>query len=266
MMNSSAAPPSPARVAPNAWHAFGGIWRLTFRRFLAPGYLLGVAGMLVVLAVPLNAIIQVSNPKFYFQWTSGFYLTFLVPILAFLSGAAGMRDEMKPEAVDYVLTRPVRRPLFLIFKFLSHLVCVQLSYLLALAVVIAVGILRHIPLVLPALPWLLLGQVLTVTVFVAFGFLCGVLSARYLVIGLVYAGVVEFAIGSIPTQLSRLSMTHQVKMMLHPMLVWFTPALKPEQSVLTCVMVLLAFSVTMLAVAATVFSFQQLTGSRPNEG
>ena len=33
----------PSPIAPNAWHAFGGIWRLTFRRFLVPGELLGLA-------------------------------------------------------------------------------------------------------------------------------------------------------------------------------------------------------------------------------
>ena len=35
--------PAP-RVAPHASHAFGGIWRLTARRFFTPGYWLTLAG------------------------------------------------------------------------------------------------------------------------------------------------------------------------------------------------------------------------------
>jgi hypothetical protein len=40
--------PAP-RVTPDATHAFGGIWRLTARRFFTPGYWLTLAGLLVVL-------------------------------------------------------------------------------------------------------------------------------------------------------------------------------------------------------------------------
>lgn len=258
-------PISPAIVAPNVWHAFGGVWRLTVRRLLAPAQLLTVAGLLVLLAVPSLALGKDGDAKFYFDWTARFYLTFLVPILSFLTGAGAMRDEMKPVSTDYILTRPVRRPFFLSCKFLSHLACAQVGYLLALGVLVAVGMFRQIPLILPALPWLLLGQVVAITAFTAFGFFCAVLSSRYLVIGLVYAGIVEVAIGNIPTQLNRLSMTHQVKMLLHPMLVLVHPELKAQQPVLTCIVVLAAFAVVMLALAAAVFSLLELAGSRGGE-
>jgi ABC-type transport system involved in multi-copper enzyme maturation permease subunit len=257
------APASP--VAPNLGNAFGGIWRLTFRWFLAPSQWTIPAILLAVLALIAFATVREGNAVHYFRWVSQFYLTFLVPILAFLSGAGAMRDEMKPATADYILTRPVRRPAFVVFKFLSHLACIQVGFLLALGAVMAVGAYRHIPSLFAALPGLLLGQAVAVIAFAAFGLLCGTITSRYLVVGLFYGGIVESAIGRVPTQLNRLSMTHQLRALLEQVLPGFTPALPPEQSPLAIVGLLLAFSAIMITAAALCFAFQELAGARTNE-
>lgn len=253
-------------VTPNVWHAFGGVWRLTARRFLARAQLLALLGLLLLLAVPSVASSADGDVKFYFDWTARFYLTLLVPVLSFLAGAGAMREEMKAVTTDYVLTRPLRRPFFLLFKFFSQLACMQAAHALALGVLVGVGLYRDISPITAALPWLLLAQVLAVTAFTAFGFFCAVVSSRYIIIGFVYAGIVEAAIGNIPTQLNRLSMTHQLRMLLHPMLVMIDPELKFQQGVALSSAVLLAFAAVMLALAAAVFSLLELAGSRANEG
>jgi len=263
---SSSSPASLAAPAePSLRNAFGGIWRLTFRRFLVPSQWTAPAILLAVLVLIAFATVRDGNERLFFRWTSGFYLTFLVPILAFLSGAGAIRDEMKPATVDYILTRPVRRPAFVVFKFLSHLACLQVGFLLALGAVLAVGGYRHIPSLFAALPWLLLGQAVAVTAFAAFGLLCGAITSRYLVLGLSYAGIVESAIGRVPTQLNRLSMTHQLRALLEQVLPGVNPALPPGQSPLAIVGLLLVFSAAMLAVAALYFAFQELAGARTNE-
>lgn len=258
--------PTLAPVTPNAWHALGGVWRLTVRRAFAPAQWLGTAALMTIVGLPAFAIPHAGNPKFFApQLAFGFYLAFLVPTLAFLLGAGAVREEMKAEAVDYVLTRPVGRAPFLLFKFVSHLACVQLGCLPPLAVLVAAGIHHHVPQALALVPWLLLGQVMIITAFSAFGFLSGVLTARFMVIGILYAGIVEFAVSKIPTQLNRIAMTRQLKMMLQPMLAWSDPALKPEQPVWMCIAVLLGLAVSMVAVGAAIFSQRELTGARPSE-
>jgi ABC-2 type transport system permease protein len=263
--SSSSPAPLAAPAVPSLRNAFGGIWRLTFRRLLAPSQWTIPAILLAVLALIAFATVREGNERLFFRWTSGFYLTFLVPILAFLSGAGAIRDEMKPATADYILTRPVRRPAFVVFKFLSHLACLQAGFLLAFGVLIAVGTYRHIPALFATLPWLLLGQAVAVTAFAAFGLLCGTLTSRYLVVGLVYVGIVEAAIGRVPTQLNRLSMVHQLRALLEQVLPGINPALPPEQSPLTIVGLLLAFSALMVATAALYFVFQELAGTRTNE-
>jgi ABC-2 type transport system permease protein len=255
----------PPALAPNAWHAFGGIWRLTARRFLNARSFLALAGALTLLGFLLTALTQNASPRFYFEWTAGFYLTFVVPILAFLSGAGAMRDEMKPQAVDYTLTRPIRRPAVVVFKFISHVACIQIGYLLALAIVIAVGAYRQIPTLWSALPWLLTAQVMAVAAFAALGALSAVLTSRYLIVGLLYAGIVEVAVGNIPTQINRLSMTRQLRTLLQPVLAPTSPNLVPEESLFSTFGFLAVFTVVMLGLAAAVFSRLELAGARPGE-
>jgi hypothetical protein len=265
--------PPEIRVAPNSGHAFGGILRLTVQRFRAPSQWVPLLLALAVLTLLAGAVIRDGRSPQYFRWASEFYLNFLVPLLAFLSGGGAIRDELKSGAVDYILTRPVRRPAYVVFKFLSHLACIQVQFLLGLGIMLAVGHYRQIPGIWPVLPWLLLGQVIVVTAFSALGFLCGVLTSRFIVIGLFYGAIIEAGIGNIPIALNRLSLTHQVKAMLQPFLplVPTVPVPLPVPMVvapgpLAVTGFLLAYAVVMLAVAAAVFSLQELAGAKPSEG
>jgi ABC-type transport system involved in multi-copper enzyme maturation permease subunit len=255
---------SAPRVKPNQRNAFGGVWRLTFRRWLSLNQLLATAGLLVVLAGILGASVSRADASAYFDWTGDFFVGVVVPVLAFLSGAGAMRDDMKPGAVDYLFTRPVRRTAFVVFRYLSHLACTQLSFLLAFGVLVAVGVFREIPGLAAGLPLLLLAQVLTIAAFSALGFLCAVLVSRYLVIGLLYAGIIEAGVGQIPTQLSRLSMTRQIRELLEPVMLGVSDGFSAGAALSTTGL-MLVFSAAFVVVAAVVFSMKELAGAAARE-
>ena len=252
---------SPPRVAANLAHAFGGVWRLTLRRFLQPGHWLTLAiglGVLALLSFAPGP--RGSGTGHFVGWVGGFHVTFLVPAIAFMAAAGALRDEMKSGAVDYVLTRPIPRPAFVAFKFLAHTVCLQVEFLLALAVVFGVGALRDAPGLAAALPSLLLAQGLLVVAFGALGFLCAAITTRYFLIGLAYAGVIEAGVGQIPTQLSRLSMTHLVRDFLAPLMERSAAPSAGAPGGLFTAAVLIAFSVLVLAAATAIFSTRELSG------
>ncbi|MBL9201060.1 MAG: ABC transporter permease [Opitutaceae bacterium] len=244
----------PEPVAPHWRHAWGGVWRLTLHRHFLPGRWLMVLIGLAVLALLGFAPGRGGLSRHFTEWTVAFYATFLVPALAFISAAGAMRDEMKSSTVDYVFTRPVRRPAFVAFRFLAHTVCAQLDFLLALGVVLVVGAARGVPGVLAIMPALLLGQVLLVTAFSALGFLAGVLTSRYIILGFGYAGVIEVGIGQIPTQLSRLSMTQQVRTLVDTLLLR-SEAHSPGLLAVTGTLVL--FTLVVLALAALLFHHRE---------
>jgi ABC-2 type transport system permease protein len=250
----------PPRVGANLRHAFGGVWRLTFRRFLLPAHGLTLVAGLAVLWLLLMAGMQPRHePLNYVRWCVGFYVGFLVPLLAFISGAGAMRDELKSSTLDYVLIRPLPRPAFVLFKFVAHALCTQLDFLVAFAVLQAAAYALKVPAPVAAAPALLLTQVLVIFAFSAFGFLSGALTSRYVVIGLAYAGIIEVGVGQIPTQLSQLSMTHQIR----ASLAYLTDpgAAASAPSLLATSGWLLAFAVVMLAATAVVFTVREFAGT-----
>jgi ABC-type transport system involved in multi-copper enzyme maturation permease subunit len=267
-MNVSSSAPAIAPVPPNLWHAFGGVWRLTARRSLTLGHWLALGGALAVLAlICVGALAPQNGPKHYIDWVIAFYVTFLVPVVTFITAGSVMRDEMKPGTVDYVLTRPVPRVVFVAFKYSAHVICAQIDCLIAFALVIALGVFWHAPGIAAAIPSLLLAQVIIIIAFAALGFACGTLTSRYVVVGLLYSLVIELGVGQIPTQLSRLSMTRQVKAMLQPLVAGqsapFTPSLEvlPATSRLTVIALLVLFSLVLLGLAAAVYWTRELTNA-----
>jgi ABC-2 type transport system permease protein len=249
-----------ARVAPNLWRAFGGVWRLSYRKFTRPEQWLVFLGIYALLGLIEIAIVRDGRVRAFSEFSIEFYLTFIVPMIAFMAGAAALRDEMKAGSADYVLTRPVLRPAFVLFKFLSHLACVQFLGLLAFVLVIYIAQLRHIPALGNVAPAMLLAQVLTVTAFTAFGFFSGVITSRYLIIGLAYGAVVEVGLGRIPTTINQLSLTHRIADYVQPLMPGATPLATVAPGAGAIASTFLVFSAVMLAVAAAIFSLRELIG------
>lgn len=208
------------RVAPDTWHALGGMWRLAARRFFTPSYwfiLLALLAVLVVLSIPAASSPRTAAADFL-AWAAGFYVCFLVPILSFTLAAGAMRDDLAPASVDYVLTRPVPRSHYVVWRYLTQVGVAQIDFVFALLVVIGLGLFWQVPGLGAALPWLLAGQVAGVLAFSALGLLCGLLTSRYVIVGLLYGVVVEVGLGNVPTQLSQISLTRHLVALVQPLL------------------------------------------------
>lgn len=271
-MNAPATGFPPARVTPHAGHAFGGIWRLTVSRSFTRGHWLVLAGMLVLLvlfSIPA-APNRAAAARGFLPWAAGFYVCFLVPLLSFISAAGAMRDELKAGTVDYVFTRPVRRPAFVVFRYLSQVGCAQIDFLIALGVVAAIGLYHDVPGLWQAVPRLLLAQALLISAFSAFGFLAATITSRYVIVGLLYGAIVEMGVGNVPTQLNRISMVRHGIGIVQPVLGEMRigmggPLAAAPLSATASVGVLLALSLALVAVTAALFSFKELAGSAGRE-
>lgn len=259
--------PAP-RVPPNAGHAFGGIWRLTARRLVTPRHWLTVAGLLAVLvlfALPA-ASNQAAAARTFLPWMADFYVSFLVPLLAFISAAGVVRDDLGAGSVDYIFTRPVRRPTFVAFRYLAHVGCAQLNFLFGLATLIGFAVYREVPGVWAAAGSLLLAQVAVIAAFSAFGFLCAMLTSRYVIVGLLYGAIIEVGIGNVPTQLNRISMIRHAREIMRPVLgetgsEMSGPLAADPLGTPAAVALLLVFSALMLGAAALVLRFKELAGA-----
>ncbi len=266
--SGSAAWPPP-RVVPNAARAFGGVWRLLLRQHFKPMHWLLLGGMLALLVLFSYAAAPTRDgvAHRFLPWAMGFYACLVVPVLSFILAAGLARDDVQADTVDYILTRPVPRPLYVFFRYIAHVACVQLDFLIALAVIVATGFFRNVPALGEAVPTMLLTQGLAVLAFSAFGFLCGTLTSRYIIVGLLYGAVIEIGMGSVPTQLQRLSMLRHMSRLASPIIgaKGDGPQLVAPLSMAATAALLFAFSIAMVAVAAVLFSRKEFSGTSGRE-
>jgi ABC-2 type transport system permease protein len=258
------AAPAAHGVAPHLGHAFGGIWRISLGRVWSRRQAFTHLWTATALAALAYVNTRDGSDDSFHGWTIRFYLTTLMPILAFLSGAGAIREDMKPGGVDYLLTRPVPRPFFVVARFASHLVCVQATCLLAFAGLMAVGVHRGIGDLASVGPTLWFAQAVTITAFMAMGFFFGSFTARYLVLAINYAAIIEIGLGQIPIALNKLSVLRHVKAYLLPLTPDPSTAFEPQGAVVTAGFILL-FTVVWVGAAALLFSLQEFAGQRPKE-
>ena len=263
-MSTPAAFPPP-RVAPNLRHAFGGVLRLSFSRAGSIGQWWPTIILTFALSGVAYLTIRHGNAVAFFDWMTKVYLTFLLPILAFISGAGAIRDEMKGNAVDYILVRPISRSAFALFRYVAQLAWAQLTYLPLLVGLLVCGLARGVPGVWSAAPLLLATQLMAITAFAALGFVFGSLTSRYLMVGLIYGAIVEVGLSRIPVQISQLSLLHHVQGMLSPLLSRLPFAEAASASWMSSAVILAAASIAMVVFAATVFSQRELVGARAAE-
>ena len=260
MMN----PPTATAFAPSPWRALGGLWFLQSRMFLHARYWLRTLGLLALLGV-LAAF--TTEPANFSAWISGFYLKCLVPAAGFMLTAGVIRDDLQPGAGDYLFTRPIRRPVYLGLRYLTKTAALQIEFFLALGTLTAVGICKGAPGLLALLPSVLVAQILLLSVFSAFGLLAAILTRRYALLGLAYGTVVEAGLGSVPTTLNQLSMTHQITRVLAPSLA--DPRAGNALAFFASAQAWAAFGIVALAtlgalaLAALVFSQQERSGGAP---
>lgn len=227
--------------------------------------LAGMLVLLVIFSIPA-APNHGAAAKGLLPWAGGFYVCFLLPVFAFISAANAIRDDFGAGTVDYIFTRPVRRSAFVVFRYVAQTVCAQIDFLFALAAIIGLGIYHGVPGLWSAVPTLLLAQIIAVILFSAFGFLAGSLTSRYIIIGLVYAGVVEVGLGNVPTQINQISLVRQVLGILRPIFSENNGALTRAATTASMdpagiVLLLLAISTILVALSAVLFATREFTGS-----
>jgi ABC-2 type transport system permease protein len=238
------------RVKPRIGAAFQGVVRLMWAQQFTFSAMLPLAAGVAVLSVMTFLI----NRQQVGDWAETFILMTVLPILAFETGARAVREDLKPGAVDYLITRPIPRWAYVLFKYVGQLSVTLTKALLGMVVI--VGLIRGLGAEINSIPLWLVGLVGGVSAFMALGFLMGTLTSRYLILGLFYAGLIEGAVGNIPIQLNKLSILRHLRELYLP---GGDAAAWPSVGFLALIVMVL------VGVAAGLFSTKEFIGEKGGE-
>ena len=204
---TAADPPSIAATCRGLW-ALTWRARLTVRKIPLLVLSIGTAPVLAFFAA------EPGESDGYVDLVIGVYLLLLLPIYCLAVCGSMIRDELQAGTLGFLLTRPLKRSRLFLIEFAAHTLWIQMIALANGLLLILVGVARSVPGVLELGCWLLWVQGLAVLAYGSLSALLGLVTRRYIVLGIVYGFIVEIGIGRVPINIHLLSMTHHIQSLL----------------------------------------------------
>jgi ABC-2 type transport system permease protein len=170
----------------------------------------------IILGNPLLAwlalrTIESEADQEWLQWVAHFHFGLVVPLWCLIAFGSFIRDEVQAGTIGFLLTRPITRFRFLVLRWLCTLVTVQAPLALNTVLLGVAGLMLDISSA-TSLTLLLVGiQLVVVPAYGAIAAFLGLLTRKYLLLGLVYGFVVEIGIGQIPTNINTLSVARHFR-------------------------------------------------------
>lgn len=187
-----------------------GILRLTWSGLLAWRRIPGLLAL--VLASPTLATIALAAThdhryEGFRMWILNLHANFMVPIACLLSAGSMMRDEIQAGTLTFLITRPIHRTRLVMLKYLCHVAWLDVVLGLNAMVLTLCGVALKVDGALSMGLWLIGTQTLIIPAFAAVSVLLGLISKRYLLLGILYGCIVETGFGQIPTNINVLSLS-----------------------------------------------------------
>jgi ABC-2 type transport system permease protein len=196
---------------------WAGLWGITWRtvwssrRWPVLGLLILVGPVLALLSLQTDEL--GAHPD-WLEWVTRVHFGLVIPLWCLISFGSFIRDEVQAGTLGFLLTRPVTRSRFLLIRWLCTLAAVQLPLALNTVLLGAAAVLLRIPNALLLTGLLLGAQLLVVPAYGAIATFLGLVTRKYLLLGLVYGFVVEIGIGQIPTNINTLSVARHFRTLL----------------------------------------------------
>lgn len=249
--------PAPSGPGLEMRRAWGGLWSLVWRSRLnlrrAPR-LLPLYLILPGLAVLLG---KTGGDEAYLQIVLNLQLSLAVPLLSLITMATPIRDEAEQGTLAYLNVRPLNRGVFFLLFHASHLLWLELSFLLSGLLLLGAGFWLQIPDITGLIFPYLVAQIAGVFAFSSLSAVIGLLTRRYLILGLIYGAVIEIGVGGIPTNINVLSLAHHVRVIVSS----FEPAaffLRANQGNAFFSFFVLAFvGLTGAGIAAMIYNYHE---------
>jgi ABC-2 type transport system permease protein len=218
-MNTSHPPhPAPPASTPTlhrdlpGWAAtVSGLWGLSWRS--AWSWRRWPVLLLLVVANPVLAwlALPVGRTEPFLHWVTNLYIGLMVPLWCLIAFGSLIRDELQAGTLGFLLTRPQTRIRLFLGRWLCTLGLVLVPLALNTLLLGVVGVLLEFPAASRFALSLLGIQLLLVPAYGAVASFLGLLTRRYLLLGLVYGFVVEIGIGQIPTNINTLSVARHFR-------------------------------------------------------
>ena len=176
-------------------------------------------GAVVRKAAPAEAT-DSSQARPFYHWLIEFYLLLALPLYCLTTCGPLIRDDLQSDTLVFLLTRPISRAWLFGLKYVCQMLWLEALVAVHGLFLYGAGLARGVPEAASTMAPFFAAQFLAVLAWGALSALLGILTRRYLLLGIGYGFIVEVGIGHIPTNINSLSLTRHLQGLLghHPIL------------------------------------------------
>jgi ABC-type transport system involved in multi-copper enzyme maturation permease subunit len=197
-------------LQPGLLRTFLGLWLFELRTRTTLGRLAQSALLVIGMPVLMYVALPGGDDEHFREWLVTFHLLLAVPLGCLATFGPLIRDELQADTLGFLVSRPLHRHRLFLLKYLCAMLWTQLVMLFAGFSYLAVARIKGVAVAADPALLFLLAQALSVLAYGALGGLLGLLSPKYMVLGVVYGFVVEVGLSNIPTNIHVLAVSHHV--------------------------------------------------------
>jgi len=213
-MNATNENNAQTELAPSLGRAFLGLWSFEWQARMTPGKLFQSAALVLVIPALMLVALKQDQKREFIDWIVTYHLFLMLPIYCLSVFGPVIRDELQSDTLGFIITRPIKRYSLLILKYLCTMIWSQFMVFLCGLLFFVVALIHGYKVDLAMVGLFLFVQALAVLAYGAISSLLGLLTKKYMVLGIVYGLIVEKGIGSIPTNIHSLAISHHLKSIL----------------------------------------------------
>ncbi len=194
--------------------AFLGIGYLRIRSALSAKSLMTFLIVALALAAVTLFLVKANSYDRFNIWMFSLFVLKIVPLICLASAGGSLRNEIKDYTIEYLWTRSAKKSHLVIAEFFSSVVVTVFKVYAFTIVIHLVGLYLNVPEIVSMLPRILAVEFFAILAYSALAMLLGVITGKYMILGVIYGVIVEIGISQVPLNLNKISVSHHVRTMM----------------------------------------------------
>jgi hypothetical protein len=206
-----------------------------------------------------------SGTEEWLHWVTHFHFGMVVPLWCLIAFGSFVRDDVQSGTIGFLMTRPLTRGRFVVLRWCCTLLTVQAPLALNTILLGVVAAMLGVPNAASLTLLLLAIQTAIVPAYGAIAAFLGLLTRKYLLLGLTYGFVVEVGIGQIPTNINTLSVARHFSDLLAQSELIVAGGAWSAEEIFRCLGALLILTSVYLAAGTWLFHVREYSQSEEHK-
>ncbi len=191
-----------------------GIGYLRMKEMFSSKSLLAVSGVSMILILITFITVASGNAGQFQTWMFHLFALRFVPLMCLERAGGSLRNEIKDYTIEYLWTRSPKKSHLVIAEYISSVIVTAFRVFIFTTLIHATGMYLEITDIFSMFGRILMIELFAILAYSALAMLIGLLTGKYMILGVIYGLIVEIGISQVPLNLNKISVSHHLATMM----------------------------------------------------